>query len=171
VIGVKSIVIYASHFGNTKMIAEAIAGGLRARGTAQLLAVEEVPAVLPPGTDLVVIGGPTEAHRMTEPLAQYFDSLAPGALEGIAAAAFDTRLRMPRWLSGSAGGGITKKLRRTGARVIAWEESFFVKSTANTSGDKTPELEDGELERAGTWAVSLANQLEAKVSALASPAN
>jgi len=44
---VNSIVIYASHFGNTRAIAEAIAQGLRSRGVVRVLSVEEVGAALP----------------------------------------------------------------------------------------------------------------------------
>ncbi len=150
-----SIVIYASRYGNTQKIAEAIADGLQSHGPAQLFSVDEAPATLPQGIELVVIGGPTEVHRMTQPVAQFFDRMAPGALRGVAAVAFDTRLRSPRWLSGSAAMGITHKLRQAGARVIAPAESFFVNGTASTSGKEGPELEPGELERAAAWAMSL----------------
>jgi hypothetical protein len=75
----------------------------------------------------------------------------------MAAAGFDTRLRWPRWLSGSAATGITQRLGRAGARVIAPAESFIV-STA-------PLLEPGEEERATAWAASLAATLAASQSA------
>ncbi len=163
-----SIVIYASHFGNTKQIAEAIASGLRSRGSAQIFAVDEAPQMLPTGIDLVVVGGPTEAHGMTQPMARYFDRLAPDAMAGIAAAAFDTRLRWPRWLSGSAGTDISARLRRVGASMIVPAESFIIKGMANTGGGKTPELDDGELERATAWAGKLAEAFAASTAAAAS---
>ena len=159
-----SVVIYASHFGNTKHIAEAIANELQLRGPVQLLPAEETPAVLPPQTDLVLVGSPTEGHRMTAPAAEFFARLTPQALRGVAAAAFDTRLHWPRWLSGSAGAGITEELHRAGARVIAREESFFV------GGSTNPEqvaLEAGELARAGAWAAGLADSLAASAPATA----
>ena len=153
-----SIVIYASHFGNTRTIAQAIADELKASGNVQLLRVEDMPGTLPPGTDLVVIGGPTEGHRMTEPMAAFFGRLAPGVLASIAAAGFDTRLRWPRWLSGSAGHGITEKLEEAGARVIVEPESFFVKN-AGTTEHSNVELDAGEAERATLWARTLAHRL------------
>jgi flavodoxin len=162
---VKSIVIYTSHFGNTRAIAEAIAEGLRMRGAARVLSVEEVGSTLPERADLVVIGGPTEAHGMTPPLTEWLGRLEPDALRGMVAVGFDTRLRWPRWLSGSAGYDITEKLRQAGARVIAPAESFFIKGIAGTGGSKTATLQDGELERAAAWGVSLADRLE-----LAAPA-
>jgi len=106
----------------------------------------------------VVIGGPTEAHGMTLPLAQFLDRLGPEALRSVAAVGFDTRLRWPRWLSGSAGLGITERLDQAGARVIAPAESFFIKGVAGTGGSKNAELQDGELERATAWGEALAGK-------------
>jgi flavodoxin len=156
VMEMKSIVIYATRYGNTRKVAETIAEELRSRGTAQLFAADEAPALLPEGTDLVVIGGPTEAHAMTPTLAAVFDHIEPEALLGVAAAAFDTRLRWPRWLAGSAGAGALNKLQHAGARMIAPAESFFVKNEEGADKSAGPKLEPGELERAAQWAASLA---------------
>ena len=134
-----SIVIYASHSGNTRLIAEAIAGALEGQGTVQLVSAEEAPVPPPAGADLVIIGSATEGHRMLEPLARYFGRLGPGALQGMAAAAFDTRLHGPQWLWGSAAARIAEELRRLGARPIAPAESFYV--------DMEPHLGEGEAER------------------------
>jgi flavodoxin len=162
VANMKSIVIYASRYGNTRRIAEAITETLQTHGEAQLFPADEVLPILPKGIDLVIIGGPTEAHRMTKPVARLFARMGRGALQGMAAAAFDTRLHGPRMLAGSAGSGVARKLRRAGARVIVPEESFFVKNRADPEG---AELEPGELERAATWAESLATLLTVPVEA------
>jgi flavodoxin len=158
----RTIVIFASRFGNTRTVAEAIAGTLQPRGSALLLAADDMPGRMPEGTDLVIVGGPTEQHGMTEAITRLFDRLEPGTLSGIAAAAFDTRLRWPQWLSGSAGRAIAHKLRAAGARVIAPEESFFVKGAMGTGGRDTAELDSGELERAAVWAASVANRMQAQ---------
>lgn len=152
-----SIVVYGSRSGNTERIATTIAEALQPMGTVRLIPVDEAPAVLEERVDLVVVGGPTEGHTVTQPVVQFFERLAPGAFKGAAAAAFDTRLRMPRWLSGSAAAGIGRRLRRAGARVIAPEESFFV--------TKQPTLEPGEMERAAAWAASLAGAVRMEGSA------
>lgn len=154
-----SIVIYASHSGNTRLIAEAIAGALAGHGTAQLVSAEEAPVPLPAGTDLVVIGSATEAHRMLEPLARYFGRLEAGALQNMAAAAFDTRLHGPHWLWGSAAVRIADESRRLGARPIAPEESFYV--------DMKPRLREGERERAAAWAATLAATLAGSMAGAA----
>jgi flavorubredoxin len=149
-----SVVIYTSRYGNTEEIAEAIAHGLRNRGPVQVMSAEEVSRVSMEKADLVVIGGPTEQHGLTESVAHLFDEARSQALWGKASAAFDTRLRWPRWLSGSAGARIAESLRSSGALVIVPEESFFVKGKA-THGE-TPVLESGEPARATAWARSLA---------------
>jgi flavodoxin len=143
-----SLVIYASRSGNTQRIAEAIADGLRPKGNVELQPAAEAPSVIPPEIDLVVIGGPTEAHGMTPPMKEFLARLAPDGLSGRRAAAFDTRLRWPLLLSGSAGAGITHQLKALHAKVVADEESFFV--------TRKPELEAGEVERATAWGAGLA---------------
>ena len=147
-----SLVVYGSRHGNTQKVAEAIAFELGKHGVVQVVSAEEA-RVLPEQLDLIVVGGPTEAHRVTEPVAQFFDRVAKGQLVGKAAAAFDTRLRWPEWLSGSAAAGIAQRLHQSRANLIAPEMSFFV-------GGKLPVLEPGELERAGAWAASLAARVE-----------
>lgn len=153
----KSLVVYGSRYGNTRRVAEAIAEALGKHGPVQLAAAENLPTILPGQADLVVVGGPTEAHRMTEAVTQLFDRMAEGALEGVAAAAFDTRVRWPLFLSGSAGRGIVKKLELAGAQVLGPAVSFFV-------GGKPPMLEPGELEEAAVWAASLAAKVESKAA-------
>jgi flavodoxin len=142
-----SLVIYASRSGNTRRVAEAIANRLGERGSVDLRPVDEAPMEIEPDVDLVVIGGPTERHGLTPPVVEFFDRLVPQALAGRHAVGFDTRLRWPEWLSGSAGASITDRLRSLGATVVAPEESFFV--------TMKPELEPGEVERASEWAAGL----------------
>jgi flavodoxin len=150
-----SLVVYGSRHGNTHKVAEAIAFELGKHGVVQLVAAEDAHKVLPEQLDLIVVGGPTEAHRVTEPVAQFFDRAGKGEFVGKAAAAFDTRLRWPEWLSGSAAAGIAQRLHQARANLIAPEVSFFV------SG-KLPVLEPGEIERAAAWAAALARRVESK---------
>jgi flavodoxin len=162
---VNAIVIYGSRSGNTQKIAEAVAAGLGSQGWVKVLAVDEAPAILPEAIDLVVIGGPTEAHGVTPAVARLIDRLGPSALNGTAVAAFDTRLRWPAWLSGSAAAGIARRLERCGARMIAPPESFLVGRRPNAPKGEAPVLEAGELERAEAWASSLAARAGVLVSA------
>lgn len=146
----KSLVMYATRHGNTRAIADAIASALAARGQVIISDVNDVERI-DPGIDLVVVGGPTEGHGMTGPVIDFFDRMAPGAVAGVAAAAFDTRLRWPRVLSGSAAVAITNRLRHAGANLVREPESFLV--------TMKPELEPGEAERAAAWATELADEV------------
>jgi flavodoxin len=151
----KSLVTYATRHGNTRAIAEAIAAALAASGQVLIADVNDVDHI-DPEIDLIVVGGPTEGHGMTGPVIDFFDRMAPGALAGIAAAAFDTRLRWPRVLSGSAAAAITNRLRHAGANLVREPESFLV--------TMKPELESGEVERAAAWATALADEVGAVIT-------
>ena len=61
----KAVVIYESMYGNTHLIASAIADGLGAHGEATVVPVAEARASVVEGADLVVVGGPTHAHGMS----------------------------------------------------------------------------------------------------------
>lgn len=154
------LVAYASRKGNTRLVAERIAAAVRERASVELINVEEATRDLPDG-ELVFIGGPTEAHGMTQPISHFFAGLHAGVLAGRAAVAFDTRIDWPRLLSGSAAVGITKRLREAGARVVAPPESFIVNSV--------PELLPGELERIDPWALSVVDKAEAELGVAGAP--
>ena len=141
-----SYVIYASHAGNTARIAEVIAAVLAAHGRADLAHAEEV-AALPDDVDLLVIGGPTEGHGPTPEIKALLPRIAGTHLAGMPFASFDTRVRWPKWLSGSAAGAIAAALREAGATQVSEPESFMVSTK--------PELLPGELERARHWAQTL----------------
>lgn len=151
-----SMVIYGSRRGNTQKVAYRIAAELRRLGPVQVVSIEEAASAISPNTDLVVIGGPTEAHQVTQPVVQFFDKLEPDSLKGKFAAAFDTRLRWPRWLSGSAAAGIASRLRNAGVEEVFPPESFFV-------AGQPPELVPGELDRAQAWADALASVAESRL--------
>jgi flavodoxin len=165
-----SVVIYGSRHGNTRKVAVAIARELRRHGRALLMSADDAPDYLPVPTDLVVVGGPTETHRMTETMTRFFDRIPDDALAGIAAAGFDTRVRWPRFLSGSAGTGIVVRLRSRGASVIAKEKSFFV-TGVTPNHVEAPVLEAGQVEQAAAWAAMLAAKLESTEQSFAAPAS
>jgi len=145
----QTLLIYASRSGNTRIVADAIAEPLQRRGTVEVVPVESAPALIPDGTDLLILGGPTEGHGMSEPMKAYVDRLEPESVRDVACAVFDTRLDWPRWLSGSAADRLSDALRERGARVIAREESFIV--------TMEPALEPGEEDRARDWGDRLAS--------------
>ncbi|HYM49017.1 MAG TPA: flavodoxin domain-containing protein [Candidatus Limnocylindrales bacterium] len=145
----KSLVVYDSQFGNTKTIAEIIGTALETNGPTRVVSVETVTEEDLGSLDLLVVGAPTQAHGMRPGMRPFLEGLRALPATSALAAAFDTRLRGPEFIWGSAAHTIAHDLRRADLKLIAEPESFFV-----TMG-KTPELERGEAERARAWAVEL----------------
>ena len=103
--------------------------------------------------------GPTHRHKVSARLKAVLESAPRGSLEGVKAAAFDTRYRMAAWLSGSAAKHIARRLCKLGAKLIVPAESFFMQRDQPPEGEKRrhqlEHLEPGEVERAGEWAVGI----------------
>lgn len=144
-----AVVVYATRHGTTRRVAEAIADGIRVHEVADVRSVSEATPM--PEAGLVVVGGPTEGHRMTPDLLDFLQRLPGDAVRGRRAAAFDTRLNWPKWLSGSAADTIGRKLEQLGAIDPVPTESFLVTTE--------PDLRPGELERARAWGAQLALEL------------
>jgi flavodoxin len=151
----QAVVVFDTQFGNTEQVARAIAEGIAPSGTVDVLAATAAlgrPQVPP---DLLLIGGPTQRHGMSPTLRAYVESLPRDGLRNTRVAAFDTRYRMPPLLSGSAAKEVATRLRRTGFRLVAAPESFFIERDRPPDGEKrrhgSEQLEPGELERAREW--------------------
>jgi hypothetical protein len=158
----KAQVVYESMFGNTMMVAEAVADAIARHGQVELI---EVGKASPPpqDLDLLVLGGPTHAFGLSRPgtrqdakrqasggviserigLREWIATLADGRL-CVPAATFDTKAAQPKWLPGSAARSAAKQLRRLHIPILVSPESFYVEGTLGP-------LVDGELARAGHW--------------------
>jgi hypothetical protein len=173
------VVVYESVFGNTRVIAEAVADGLRGADPDARVAVLGVAEATPDRigeAELVVVGGPTHMLGMSRassrqkamesgdgatrdkehheegaegPGIREWLEALPKAPRGRRAAAFDTRLSNP--LAGGAARSIARKLRRHGYDVVAKPEGFVV------DGAEGP-LRAGERDRANAWGAGLAPQ-------------
>lgn len=177
---IDALVVFESMFGNTKVIADAIADGLSSRMSVDLVEVGAAPDVIGDDVELLIVGGPTHAFGLSRPgtredaakqaeqglvspgvgLREWLAAISEGS-GSVAVAAFDTRIKKPR-LPGSAARAAEKRLRRLGFRVIAPSESFYV---AGASGP----LLEGEAERAYLWgeklgSASAATQRDRRVS-------
>jgi flavorubredoxin len=169
---VKAVVIYESMYGNTHLVADAIADGLRTCGEVVVVPVDQADAALAGSADLVVVGGPTHAHGMSradtrmgaviasnEESGSAFQLDADGEGRGLRdwfaslgqlktkAAAFDTRVDIPAAISGRASKGIARKLRHHGATLISEPQSFLM-TTANR-------LQPDEQAHARDWGARL----------------
>jgi len=153
-----TLVLYESEFGNTRKIAEYIGKSLEPRGPVRVSPIGAYQPSLLEGVDLVFVGGPTQGHSMTVHMRHFLERLQskPAGIDGVA---FDTRIKGPVVLWGTAAKEIDKRLRAAGFEVVAEPESFLV-----TLG-KAPVLHSGEDARAAAWAVSVAGRAQSKVPA------
>lgn len=150
----RAIIVYDSEFGNTKMIAEAIAVGID-NCKAEVLHVSEAGPVALDGVSLLFVGSPTRAFKPTPAIMKFIDAIPAGAIDDTAVAAFDTRIagddikkgffRFIVESGGYAANPIADKLRKKGGTLILPPEGFRVE------GEEGP-LKDGEAERATLWA-------------------
>lgn len=120
----KALVLYASKYGSTKEVAEAIAEAL----STQAVNVNAAPSL--DGVDLIVLGSPLYCANYLEPM-NHFLRENEGSFAGKAVAAFvlgatelevqpgltgeedETRYTQDEWAEGLA--------KRTGARIIAFK--------------------------------------------------
>jgi len=167
----RALVVYESMYGNTHVVASNIADGLRATHDVTLVPVAGATRELVAAADLLVVGGPTHMHgmsnrasrRMAAEAAAKKDSglsMDPGAggpglrdwLDGLGeahvlAAAFDTRVNGVPVFTGRASPAIARLLRRHGYRLVAAPESFLI--------GKHTTVVDGEPSRARSWGTAL----------------
>jgi hypothetical protein len=159
-------------FGNTEVVAKAVAEGLSPHMSVKITEVGVAPTVID-DVRLLVVGGPTHALGLSRPgsrqdaakqaghavisagtgLREWLAAVRAGPATTTAAAAFDTRVRV-HGLPGSAARAAVRRLRRRGFRVVAPAESFYV---AGTPGPLLPD----EADRARRWgdALGTAQQL------------
>jgi hypothetical protein len=174
----RALVVYESMFGNTRDVALAIADGIGTHMEIEVTEVGMAPTILPTDIALVVVGGPTHAHGLTTPksradaarragdalvsrsngISEWLADLRPGA--ATVAAAFDTRIKGPGLLWGSAAKGAAKRLRSAGFRLAADPESFLVDGP---TGPLVNRLVAGEAERARAWGAALAEKVAGPV--------
>jgi flavorubredoxin len=158
------LILYDTVYGNTEQLAQGMARALEPVAAVRLEKAAGGGRVSAERVDLLIMGGPTHRQRMSAPLTALLETVDRKALQGVRAAAFDTRYRMPAWLTGSAARRIAHQLKRRGARVIAPPESFFMERDLPPKGQKRrhelERLEPGEVERAARWAVALADNVE-----------
>ena len=150
----RSLVVYDSQFGNTKLVAERIGSTLETSGRVLVMpALMFSPVIYLEST----FGGwfPNSRIYRHVGVINWINIIPRGGLEGIKAAAFDTRfteeeINKVKILSffvnifGYAAKPISDKLEKKGAKIVLPPEGFYV---AETEG---PLLEQ-ELERAVEW--------------------
>jgi flavodoxin len=149
-----ALALYDSQYGDTQRIAQAIAGKLAEFGEARAVRLDPRQPVELQGADVFIVGCPTQGWRPTPAIQSFLEEVSSEELRHLAVACFDTRFRLPRFMTGSASKVMAEKLREKGTSLLVAPESFFVKGTEGP-------LREGELERASTWARQIVDAVEA----------
>lgn len=156
-----TLVVYFSKFGNTQMVAEAIAETLRSAGNARLISSEDLMAADFEGVDLVVMGTPTHNMNLPKVVRPVFERLPKRALKNIPVAAFDTSYKMSWWLNHfTASKRLAQKLRNLGGKRIVPPEIFHVT-------EREGPLYAGEIARAREWAALILERRRSRVEQIA----
>ena len=170
----RALIVYESMYGNTRTVAEAIAEGLRGSMSAEAVEVGHAPAALPDDVTLLVAGGPTHAHGLSSAksrtdaakrtdhvvsegigIREWLEGLRP-ASGGVVAATFDTRIKGPELLWGSAAKGVAKRLDHLGFKLVVPPQSFAIDGPSGPVEDRLPA---SEAEHARTWGAALGEQV------------
>lgn len=156
----KALVIYDSVFGNTEKIAQAIGSAVGTKKDVMVKRVVDVDEKDLVGLDLLLVGSPTRGFRPIESVSKFLNALSSTSLQGVKAAAFDTRIPLESIQSkafrfiikkgGYAAPVIAKKLEKNGATIMAAPEGFFVEESEGP-------LANGEIERAAQWGKQLSS--------------
>lgn len=171
-------VVYESLFGNIRLVAEAIADGIRAADPAARVSVRRTDATKLSEVDdacLLVVGGPTHMRRMSSPRSRQQGlhaarlasdqqscepepgAAGPGLREWLralpparlGALAAAFDTRVESQLAGGAARPASRQLKRRGFGLAGQPEGFTV------TGSQGP-LRPGELDRARAWGAALA---------------
>lgn len=163
-----ALVVYESMWGNTEMVARAIAEGIARVCPVEVVEVEKAPEEPGSEVSLIVVGGPTHAFSMSKPatrteahhrgatkgsdtigIREWLDALPAGPHPPQVVATFDTKVSRVKRLPGSAAKTAAKVAGKHGYPRADHAHSFLV------TGAEGP-LADGELERAVEWGQHLA---------------
>ncbi|MBC7442105.1 MAG: flavodoxin [Ramlibacter sp.] len=109
-----TLVVFDSSFGNTQVIAEAIAAEL-GQGT-RAVPVVGLGLDSLAGVELLIVGGPINGWRPSPRMQAFLAQFGHGTLRGVRAAAFDTRLRL--FVHGDAAGKMALEKAVAGAGSI-----------------------------------------------------
>jgi flavodoxin len=141
----KTLVVYDSVYGNTRIIAQAI--GQSIPGDVQVLRARQVDTSTLESADLLIVGTPTHGGGPTEAVQRLLEEVGPPVRKGAKVATFDTRFAW-RWLRifGFPAPKMAEALVEKGWTLTVPPEGFFVK------GAKQGPLKAGETERAAAWA-------------------
>lgn len=164
------LIVVESLFGNTMVVARAVAAGLTSTGAdVTVVRCVEAPATIPAGVSLLLVGAPTHNLHLpnrasrtqaSERGAEQGDPI--GLAEWIATATPRADLRVATFdtttggaFAGSAAKAAAKLLRRRGFGTPEQGPGFVVTGTPGP-------LRDGEEDRAHAWGAELVSGASAR---------
>ena len=151
---VKVLVVYDTKHGNTRLVAENIADGLReVEGiTAAISDVEKVDVENLPHFDAILMGSPNHFGGPARSIRKFIDKLGKLDMVGKWAAVFDTYL----------GGDFNKAVRKMEDRIGEKVPSLKLITSGlsiRVEGMKGP-ISEGELPKCVNFGKKIANQLK-----------
>ena len=149
------IVIYESKYGNTKLVAETIAEGMReVSGVETVLhELKEVEQDKLAEFDAIVVGTPNHMGGATKSIRKFIDELGKLNLEGKLAAVFDTYI-------GRDFEKAVKKMEKQIGEQVPGLKLAAPGLSVKVEGMKGP-ISEGELPKGKEFGVKMARQLEA----------
>ncbi len=90
--------------------------------SARLMRAEEANADDLTTCDLLIVGGPTQRQKTSLIMQAWLERLPRSILKDVPTAAFDTRYRMSRFLTGSAARRIASRLKRAGRGSLSHQK-------------------------------------------------
>jgi hypothetical protein len=163
-----ALVVFESMFGNTELVARAVAEGLEAEGvTTRVADVSVAPADLPSSVELLVVGAPTHAFSLSRPktrieavrqgadaaragigLREWLATARPHEDHPVRVAVYDTRASKVRRLPAAAGPSAARLAKRRKFATVGRPVAFLVNEIQGP-------LLEGELDRAHSWGRTL----------------
>ena len=146
----KAFVVYDTKYGNTKLVAETIADGLKeVEGMETTISdIEELDLDNIPDFNLVLIGSPNHMGGPVRGITRFIDELGRLDLEGKQAAVFDTYM----------GGDFNKAVSKMEARIKQKVPSIRLISSGlsiRVEGMKGP-IAEGELPKCREFGIKIA---------------
>ncbi|MDD4923673.1 MAG: flavodoxin domain-containing protein [Dehalococcoidales bacterium] len=149
----KTLVIFDSLYGNTEIIARAIAEAIT--GDVKVLKADDARPLDISDIDLLIIGSPTQGGRHTKSVEALLTEISGTFDKSTKIAVFDTRMPA-KWVKifGFAAGKLADFFKKEGFEPVVPPEPFMVE------GAKGP-LKEGEQERAAEWGKNIGRMINA----------
>ena len=151
----RAIIIYESKYGNTRLMAEKIAEGIRQASGVEA-EVRELKEINPDGLtefDAIVIGSPNHMGNATRSIRKFIDELGKINLRGKLAAVFDTYM----------GKDFEKAVKKMEKQMGEKAPSLSLAApglSVRVEGMKGP-ITEGELPRCQDFGITIGNRLKA----------